>query len=469
VDTLVTEKQERDPYEDPAFDKFLINFAWVLKLRWAAVAGQVATIFAVRGVLGIALPIRPLASIIALEVLTNIFFLAWFRRQKITQGISAWASRGEFLIGSIMVFDILILTALLFVTGGPTNPFSIFYLANIALGAVVLPSRYVWVLGALSFTCLVGLLNWHEPLEVVRALEDDGSSGPARTEAAKLLLRGMVAAFGTATAIVVYFVTRVTSVLDRSESELSLALQRRAQTERMEALATLAGGAAHELSSPLSTIAVAAKELERDMEQGASRDETVGDARLIRREVERCRHILDQMSADAGARVGEELVHVTLQEILDNAVEGLSGHTAEVLVISGDGSRGELYVPRLAVEQTLRALIQNAVDATPDGSKVSLASMAEAEGVVVTIRDRGEGMEEEVLARCFDPFFTTKDSGKGMGLGLFLARAVIERLGGSLTIKSGVSEGTTATIRLPFGKKTISGQEESLRGGPGTA
>src|SRR5262249_2640716 len=130
-------------------------------------------------------------------------------------------------------------------------------------------------------------------------------------------VQGMWIAFGIAAGFIVYFVSRVTRELGRARAYA-------ARAEKLGSLATLATGAAHELSTPLSTIAVVAKELERDLEQGVSAQEATSDARLIRQEVERCREILLQMTADAGGAAGEGFQRISVSELLEAAMSGLT-------------------------------------------------------------------------------------------------------------------------------------------------
>jgi two-component system sensor histidine kinase RegB len=138
-----------------------------------------------------------------------------------------------------------------------------------------------------------------------------------------LHLEGMFAAFVVSAAFIAYFVQRVTSELARRESQLADARHARARAERLASLGTLAAGAAHELSTPLSTIAVVARELERKLAATEGEEEAAEDARLVREQVDRCRRILDQMSADAGEVRGETFVRMDLAELVSESTQGL--------------------------------------------------------------------------------------------------------------------------------------------------
>jgi two-component system sensor histidine kinase RegB len=230
----------------------------------------------------------------------------------------------------------------------------------------------------------------------------------------------------------------------------------RAQTtrqERLTSLVTLAAGAAHELATPLSTIAVVAKDLERDMQKVEKQAQATDDVRLIRREVERCRDILSRMRNEAGDAAGEPFVPVTIGALINKVVEEQSGTGPAVRSeVPSDLAACQLIVPSRAVGQALHVLLKNARDASPSGRDVSLRVERDHDYVRFEIRDEGIGMEPAVLARVGEPFFTTKPAGQGMGLGVFLARAVAERLGGTLSVASVVGQGTLASLSLSMPK-----------------
>ncbi len=262
-------------------------------------------------------------------------------------------------------------------------------------------------------------------------------------------VEGMWIAFGLAAVFIVYFVQRVTRALAAREAELEAARLATARHEKLASLATLAAGAAHQLSTPLSTIAVVAKELEHQLAHSDAGEEPVADARLIREQVERCRDILTQMAADAGESAGESTTTVRIAEILESARRGLAD-AERVAVDLTAAERTVLRVPPRALAQALRALIRNALDATPVSAAVRITARTGDSRCSIEVRDSGGGMSREVLARAGEPFYTTKAPGKGMGLGLFLARAVVERLGGSLELDSSEGRGTCARVVLPM-------------------
>jgi two-component system sensor histidine kinase RegB len=262
-----------------------------------------------------------------------------------------------------------------------------------------------------------------------------------------LHLQGMWVAFAIAAAVIAYFVTRVTRDLEFQRNEVALARTRALRSERLASLATLAAGAAHELATPLSTIAVAAKELERELSAKPDAKDSTDDARLIRDEVQRCRRILDQMATDAGESAGEAFRSVTPEELLKEATEELSqGARVQVHI----GTTKSVRVPLRALGRALRGLVRNALQASTEAVEVRASEAGQS--LLIEIQDHGSGMSPDLLAKVGEPFFTTKEPGQGMGLGVFLARALCERLGGSLEFSSKPGQGTLARVVLPQGE-----------------
>ena len=437
--------------EDLHRQRLRINFIWLLRLRWAAVAGQLMTVLAVRFAIGIPVPtLVPLLWIIGAAATTNgVITMVFIRHQTSRKTIE----NGDALQGSILVIDVLLLSALLYTAGGPTNPFTIFYLVNLGLAAVILRARWAWPLTGLAFLCYGLLYLDHVALPALGRASELGSVLPigdiAELPPAALRLATTYIAFAAAALIIVYFITRLTHELDRREMQLSHARQRKARSDRLESLATLAAGAAHELASPLSTIAVVARELERHLERESAGHDAVEDARLIRAEVSRCRTILDQMSTDAGENVGEHIASVRVADLLSETANGLGDpHRIDIRRDDSTGSFRVLIPPR-TVAQSLRAIIKNGLDASSADGIVVVRAFREEDSLIIEVSDQGTGMDTETLTRAEEPFFTTKEPGHGMGLGLFLTRTVLERLGGSLILTSSPGKGTLARVTVP--------------------
>jgi two-component system sensor histidine kinase RegB len=403
-----------------------INYGWLIRLRWSMVAGQLATILGVQWMLGVQLPLRPLLLIIGLEVASNVIAAALGRRRPARQ---AW-------LAGVMACDVVMCTGLLFFTGGPANPFSFLYLVQIALAATTLNGAWTWALTALALGCSGVLFLWHRPLPVSHELYMD------------LHLRGMWVAFGVAASFIVYFLLRIRRALAGRDAELAASRRLAARQERLASLATLAAGAAHELSTPLGTIAVVMTELQRRAATLGADAEAMEDLRLVRGQVDRCRAILERMSSEAGETVGEGPVATPLAALIEGALADLPPLRPVQRRLDAETASWRLRVPPRAFGQALRGLVKNAQEASPPGAPVSLTVVDEQGVVAVEVSDRGPGIPAAVLERVGEPFFTTKATGKGMGLGIFLARTTLERLGGSLRISSSAA-GTRASLVLP--------------------
>ena len=406
-----------------------INFGWLIRLRWSMIAGQLATILGVQIGLGLALPLDALLGIVGLEATLNL----------VATLIGGRREPREWWLAGIMAFDIVMCTGLLYLTGGPSNPFSFLYLVQIALAAITLRAGWTWALTALALACSAVLFLAHRPL-------------PASVSHAaymNLHLRGMWVAFGVAAGFIVYFLLRVRRALEQRDAELVQSRQAAARQDRLASLATLAAGAAHELSTPLGTIAVVMKELEHQVARTGNASETMKDVRLVREQVDRCRAILERMSSEAGETVGEGFVAAPLSNVVATALTGLSPRvTVRTEIANGEGSM-LLRVPPRAFAQALRGVVKNAQEASPDGGEVVLSISTHDGTLAFEVRDRGAGIPARIIDRIGEPFFTTKTTGHGMGLGVFLARAVVERLGGQLQLDSTVGVGTTAVLHLP--------------------
>jgi two-component system sensor histidine kinase RegB len=418
----VTESQQR------------INLAWLLRLRWAALVGQSATMLAVVG-LGVVLPVLPLFVSLLFLGLSNL-------------AISKWAQSAaqitETHVSLLVACDILLISLQLYLTGGASNPFNFFFLVHIALAAVTLgPVRLSAIFG-LACSCFFALFWWHLPLTMHSRL---ALPVPLHGE-------GMAVAFVLAAGLIVYFVHRVATTLRASELELARARDATARHQRLSSLGTLAAGAAHELATPLATIALVAKEIERHLQasvEAIAVPSLLDDTRLIRREVERCRTVLSHLASDAGTSTGEAVVVLSVESLVDQVVAELP-LGSRVCVDWQQGVRPLLIqAASRSLTQAVRSVVKNAIQAANSAHpKVWLFLQQDLGGVVIKVHDNGLGMSPEVLTRVGEPFFTTKPPGEGMGLGLFLTRTVLHNTGGSLELRGGGPGGATTLLRLPI-------------------
>lgn len=421
---------------DDIADRTTVSVPWLIRLRWGAALGQLAAIAVVHAALATPLPLGRLLPFVGVTIITN--------------GALAWRSRScgpvsRATCGIALSLDTLTLTALLGASGGPLNPFSILYLVHITLAAVVLGAAWTWALAGLSVACYGALFALQPPLS------GHGGLDALHGGAFSMHLEGMWIAFIVAAILTAYFVVQLSAAIERRDAEIAVIRERSARYERLAALTTLAAGAAHELGTPLATIAVSATEIERRLDGWAEPTASVvcDDVRLIRAEVARCRAILDAMMSDAGGSVGEAPASVTVGDILSETLRALPPGEARRVSLSRAGDMRTLVVPRRAVVQAVANLVRNALDATAPAGIVWLSVDVDPRGLTVEVRDTGPGMTAEVLARSREPFFTTKPPGRGLGLGLFLVKTLADQLGGGLELTSAPGVGVTARLVLP--------------------
>jgi two-component system sensor histidine kinase RegB len=412
-----------------------IALPWIVRLRYGMAIGQIVTALFVRYALGVNIPMGAIAVAPALVGASNLWLAARVRhpdmpRRIATATLVAWA----------FVLDTLCLTLLLMLAGGPTNPFSLLYLVHITLSAIILTKRWTWLLGALSTLCFGLLFRVYRPIPALEMHHPE--------DGANLHLIGMWIGFGVAAVLVALFSGKISELLRQHENSLLLMQAELAKRDRLASLATLAAGAAHELNTPLGTIAVVARELELFATNTVRNDAVAEDSRLIRTEVDRCREILWRMSVQGAQPAAHASEPVDARDLLDDVSREIQQPGR--VQISFPGESVALTVPRRAVAQALIALTRNALEASGPESTVSVAARQAGERFQFVVSDNGKGMSPGTLRRIGEPFFTTKEPGKGMGLGTFLVRTLAEQLGGRLIFESTPQMGTLATFELPL-------------------
>jgi two-component system sensor histidine kinase RegB len=344
-----------------------------------------------------------------------------------------------------------LLTGLVDITGGPFNPFVVMFATYVWVAAVTVSPAWGVVVALVSAGGFAWLVVDHLAAESVahHRLNDF----PAH-------LFTMWFCGAAIAELVAHYVTRARAALALRQQQLDDARERAVRSEHLASLATLAAGAAHELSTPLATIAVASRELER---QAQKLPETLPaieslreDAHLIRTEVDRCQVILDTMSGRAGDDSASAADPLAPDAIVDLVRRRLSDEHRSRLHVNIEPGATAPAVPGAAMAQAISSLLSNAFDASDASSGVSLNFERRGSMVRIEVRDRGPGMSPEALRRAGEPFYTTKPAGRGMGLGLFLTRTFAERSGGTLHFNT--ADGTTAVLEIP----AVPGQEAAL-------
>lgn len=407
------------------FSEAEVSLPWLVRLRWLALVGQLTAVAMARLGFELDIALEVALALLAAGAISNVALAAWARRVAEDARVTA-------VVGGVLVLDTLLITGMLAVSGGATNPFSIFYLVQISLAAVVLGARWTTLVAALSIACFALLFTVPAPHS-----EHHGHFASH--------LHGMWVAFTLAAVLVAFFVRRIATTIALQREQIAELREHAARSARLASLTTLAAGAAHELGTPLGTIAVAAHEVHRSTSSSPEAAEIREDMELIVGEVERCQEILGKLSARCEASLTEE--QVTLGE-LEPLLRTRLGAAAARVRVEVARAAADRRVPKEHTLQSLVALVRNAIDASTSGD-VAVSIAERDREVVISVEDRGEGMDSAVLAQAGDPFFTTKSPGRGLGLGLFLVRAFAESLGGRLELDSRPGEGTRARVVLP--------------------
>jgi two-component system sensor histidine kinase RegB len=407
--------------------------AWLPPVRWA-------TCLMLWVVIGVAWLFPHLD--LSLREIAPLGLTAALCRTLIAARIQQRGAAPRALIGLGLGVDAALLTGLLDITGGPFNPFIVMFGTYVWLATVSLSARWGAFVGAVS---AIGF-GWLVVDHLQPAIAAHHRLNDLPTHLFTMWFSG--AAIGE---LVAHYVARARAALAQRQRQLDEARERAARSERLASLTTLAAGAAHELSTPLGTIAVAARELERNAAR-ISQPNVVGtalrdDARLIRTELDRCQAILDGMSGRASGNVGTTLEPIPPPAIARLVGERLSEADRQRLVVEIDRDAAVPAATGAEVVQAISSLLKNAFDASDDRHRVILRFGSRDGTSRIEVHDRGVGMSADARRRAGEPFYTTKEPGKGLGLGLFLVRIFAERAGGTLEFVD--NEGTMAVLELP--------------------
>ncbi len=403
-----------------------VTLRTLIFIRWIAIAGQLATVVAVHGGLGFALPVGPVLAAIGASVLLNL--VAMTQRG----GRLRLADRDAALY---LAYDMLQLTLLLYLTGGLSNPFSVLLLAPITVGAAILSRYSVVLLTGLNLFCLTLLALWHFPLPWAEPVP----------VVAPLLAFGLWMSLSVSSVFISAYVFRVAHEARRFADALAATQVALAREQRLSSLGALAAAAAHELGSPLGTIAVVAKELSKELPPGS---EFTEDVALLQSQVMRCREILAELARKPEADGGDPFERLPLTALIDAAAAPHRLGTVEFSVEALPGAGGEEPVIRRSPEiiHGLGNFIQNAHQFAE--RRVAVQAGWDRGGAVVSITDDGPGFPAQVLSRIGEPYISTRgERGGHMGLGIFIAQTLLEKTGASVSFTNNRGGGARVVVR----------------------
>ena len=405
------------------------NMLLLIQLRWIAVIGQIVTIeFAFYG-LAIELPIRVMLAALSILLAFNVVSLL------------RWRSRRRFshreLFVSLLV-DVAMLTAQLYLSGGASNPFVFLYLLQVTLGAVMLKPAFVWSLFAVTATCFAALAAFAQPL----ALPPDHDHGLS-----SLYIQGTLICFVLNAVLLVIFITRIGKNLRQQDARLAGLRQRAAEEEHIVRMGLLASGAAHELGTPLATLAVILGDWRR-MPAFKADTELLQEVAEMETQLKRCKAIVSGILLSAGEARGESSAATTIATFMDDLVEEWR-HTRVRAALHYDNRFGQdlSVVSDSAVKQMIFNVLDNALESSSQWLHLTVSR--QADDLVLCCTDRGPGFAPAMLAHFGKPYNSSKGRAGG-GLGLFLVVNVARTLGGVVTASNPPEGGACVTIRLPL-------------------
>lgn len=424
----------------------------IVRLRWIAVLGQLVAVSMVSFGLGFSLPIGACLTVIALSAWLNVFLAIWYPSR---HRLSIWFAT------ALLVYDIVQLAALLYLTGGIDNPFTMLIVAPVTVSAATLPLRNTVGLGLLALAATGLLIVAHEPLPWYH-----GTS----FELPMIYRIGMLAAVCASTTFLALYAWRLTKESRQMSAALAATDLVLAREQKLHALDGLAAAAAHELGTPLSTIAVVTKELENEIGPDSPMRE---DIMLLKSQALRCREILQKLTRHPGEQDPFLHARVSVRDMLEEAAAPYRSGNIAISISAGpaDGESGSALaeVARMpGVIYGLGNIIENATDFA--SAKVEIGAEWGPSELVVVIADDGPGFPAEVMDNIGEPYVTTRPAGDtapvrkdedtaiGLGLGFFIAKTLLERSGATVGLANRENPQSGAIVRISWPRTFILGQ-----------
>jgi two-component system sensor histidine kinase RegB len=386
--------------------------------------------------------------ITTLSLLSILNFATWIRLRR-----NFSVSNIEFFLQ--ILIDVFALSTLLYFNGGSTNPFVSLYLLPLTITAAVLPWVYTWLMAATTIGFYSLLVFKHVPLP------HDHNEHMSEFD---LHVSGMWLAFVLSTTLISWFVVKMSGSIRERDKDLSEIREQALRDEQLIALGTMAAGAAHELGTPLATMAIVSKEIQNDHIENQDLQKSM---RILRDQINQCKHTLTELLADAGQSRTEgasgQAVDLFLQDILEKW--RLMRPTVKFTYVCNGGLPAPSIINTQPLSQSILNLLNNAADASIETSIINSSTGISVENIIINsdwnkkelrleILDFGKGLSEEALERAGQAFFTSKDE-HGFGIGLFLANANIERYGGSVHLTNYEKGGACTQVILPLIRTTI--------------
>ena len=416
----------------------------IVRLRWLAVLGQLSAVMFVWLVMGFPMPVGYCVGMIALSAWINVALSVTYpARHRLSMRLAT----------GLLAYDVLQLAALLYLTGGVQNPFSLLLLVPVTVSAATLPPASTFVLGALAFLASATLVYEYWPLPWYEGMRFDNPL---------IYKLGMLAAISAGMIFIALYAWRLAREAELMTRALAATEEVLAREQKLHALDGLAAAAAHELRTPLSTIVLVTSELAREV-QGTS---MADDVALLRDQATRCREILQKLTR----KPGEPDVwyqHLSLRELLEEAARPYVAGPVLVEVkggadtlASGTGVIEPVAFRRPGMIYGLGNIIENAVDFAE--TRVEVAARWSASSVTIVITDDGPGFPIELLETLGEPYVSTRRQSPdkrsrgragGLGLGFFIAKTLLERSGAVLALENRPEPEHGAIVTLTWARR----------------
>lgn len=429
---------------------FGLSLSTLINLRWLAVVGQTFALAIVEWGLEFSLPAVPAFAVVGLTAAVNIALrLAYAPTYRL----------GDRAAGALLAFDIAQLALLLYLTGGLVNPFAVLFLAPVLISAMALRPHTTLSLGALVAIAATVLAIYSYPL-------------PWRGEPISvppLYIAGIWASILVAVAFIGAYAWRVAEETRKLSDALAATELVLAREQQISALDGLAAAAAHELGTPLATIALVARELERAMPED---DPHGADVKLLRQQTERCRTILRTLTSLESGDAPFDRMPLLL--LIEEVVAPLRDLGIEIEIDYPAERSGEPVIARNpAIIYGLESIAENAIDFA--NSKVTITASWDREHVQIVFADDGPGFAPEIIGRIGEPYLKVRGQSRernykddelgGLGLGFFIAKTLLERGGGGLRVENRVAPATGAVVWVEWPRSSLEAGARTTRTG----
>ena len=420
---------DADPNLTPVFGR--VRLRTLILLRWLAVTGQTMAVIVVFYGLGFDLPLGACLGVIAASAWVNAWLSLAMPTQRFAKDWEAFLQ---------LAYDMIQLMVLLALTGGLTNPFSVMLVGPVVIAVAALPGRWWLTLAAIAIVGSISLSIWHLALPWSDA---EAVVLPSTYRA------GIWVALAIAIAFTAVYAWRVGFEAQRMGAALAATQSVLAREQRLSALGALAAAAAHELGTPLATIQLTAKEMLRAAQDDLSRE----DADLIISQAQRCREILQRLSQSSHTTADKMHERIGLRELMDEAaapLKGLDAHVVVKLAPTPDHPDAPVLKRQTELLYGLGNFIENAVDFAQTEVQI-IGAWSDTE-LNIVVQDDGPGFPPDILAKLGEPYVTTRRSQPGyggLGLGVFIAVTLIERIGGTVDLTNAAEGGARVSLTLP--------------------